>query len=101
MADYLDTLLLESWKDLDLPNRREFLEGGVICNLKGVKRRNTVCPVEVWCECFRREHVDMRKQDAHDVTTILRKLGWDNKEERVRTPLYGQQRMWERSPCNT
>jgi predicted P-loop ATPase len=98
VADYLDTLLPENWKDLDLPNRREFLEGGITCNLKGVKRRDTVCPVEVWCECFRREHVDMRKQDAHDITTILRKLGWDNAEKTSRIPIYGKQRPWMKQP---
>jgi hypothetical protein len=42
------------------------------------------------------EHVDMRRQDAHDIITILRKLGWENAEKTSRILLYGRQRMWER-----
>lgn len=94
---YLDTLLPERWEELSLQDRREFLDGGITCNLTGVSKRKSVCPVEIWCEGFGREQVDMRKQDSHDLTTILRKLGWEAEEKASRIPIYGPQKLWRNS----
>ena len=95
---YLDTLLPENWEDMDLFERRNFLNGSTIGDIgrTGSVKRTSVCNMEIWCECFGKDAAAMKKSDSYEITGIMQKMdGWD-KNGRTRLPIYGQQRIYKR-----
>ena len=54
VGEYLDRLLPDNWDRMDLFERRNFLSGsefgGAVA--EGTVKRERVCPMEIWCECF-------------------------------------------------
>ena len=57
VSNYLDTLLPENWDDMDLFERRSFLDGTSLGEIgkKGTVKRTAVSNIEIWCECFQRD----------------------------------------------
>ena len=72
VREYLDKLLPEDWETMDLPERRGFLRGDAFTggNRVGSVRRNTVCALEIWCECFGRDSSAIRRSDSNDIFSI-------------------------------
>ncbi len=96
VRDYLERLLPENWNDMDLFERRSFLDGSDFGSLQAsTVRRVIVSPIEIWAECFGREPSAIRKADSHEIGVMLRKLGWTSNDLRRRILIYGQQRLWE------
>lgn len=93
---YLETLLPDNWEELDLHERRTFLQGADI--IEGTEKRTKVCAIEIWCECFEKNKSDMKKSDSLEINSILNSLeGWSNRDkDRPYFPLYGQQRAYTR-----
>ncbi len=92
---YLDTLLPENWEDVDLYRRRSFLQGADV--LEGTVKREKVCAIEVWCECYEKSKADMKKSDSIEINNILNRLkGWSKATKRIRFKEYGMQRYFER-----
>lgn len=98
IRDYLDRLLPEDWEDLDLGARRAFLHDPFLGRPKsGVVRRDMICPMEIWAECYGKDLSTIKKVDSHEIGVVLRKLGWVSVEERRTLSLYGRQRIWRRA----
>lgn len=104
VAEYLETLLPEGWDKLDLYQRRNYLSGSEFGgeNKVGTERRQQVCVMEIWCECFGKSRETVKKGDSYEIEGILGKLGgWvkftGNKTGKKHVPLYGPQRVFVRS----
>ena len=62
---YLETPLPENWEELSLYERRNYLNGGEFDGKAvGVQQRETVCNMEIWCECFGKAREALKKTDA-------------------------------------
>ena len=93
VRDYLDTLLPEDWGDMDVFERRSFLNGSDFGGTEriGVVKRESVSNMEIWCECFGKERANLRRADSNELTSIVTRLGWKRNPSKVRIPLYGPQ----------
>lgn len=103
IADYLETLLPVNWDKMDLFQRRSFLGGSEFDGAPkaGTVRREKVCIMEIWCECFGKERQNLKRSDSYEVESILMKVGgWEPiqglKSGKTRFPLYGPQKTFVR-----
>ncbi|MGE5390882.1 MAG: VapE domain-containing protein [Deltaproteobacteria bacterium] len=102
VREYLDKLLPENWRCMDLYERRSFLGSGEFgTSVVGTVKRERVCTMEIWCECFGKEAVNLKKGDAYELNTIMARIeGWKkydgNKLGNFRFPFYGIQRAYVR-----
>ncbi len=96
IINYLNTLLPEDWDDMDLFERRSFLQGADV--IEGTIQRDKVCVLEIWCECYEKNRADLKKSDSLEINGILSRLdGWSNEDKsRHYFPLYGRQRAYIR-----
>lgn len=104
VAEYLDALLPKDWDKTDLYARRNFLGGSEFESetRTGTVRREQVCIMEIWCECFGKNREVLKKADSYEIEGILNKIGgWTkftgNKTGKKNIPLYGPQRIFVRS----
>ena len=104
VAEYLERLLPENWNALDLFQRRSFLNGGEFGGApeQGTVRREKVCVMEIWCECFGKDRPNLRKTDSFEIEAIINKIGgWTrytgNRDAKVRIPQYGPQKTFVRN----
>lgn len=97
VRNYLEKLLPDKWRDMDLYERRNFLGGGDFGSSEvGTVKRERVCTMEIWCECFGKEAVNLKKSDAYELNAIMAKIeGWKkydgNKKGNFKFPIYGSQ----------
>ena len=103
IADYLDTLLPEDWDGMDLYQRRSFLGESEFddAQRKGTVRREKVCVMEIWCECFGKERQNLKRTDSYEIEGILHRIGcWERlaatKTGKTHFPLYGPQKTFVR-----
>ena len=103
VQDYLERLLPAGWDSMDLYQRRSFLGGSEFdgAPAAGTVRRDKVCSMEIWCECFGKERQNLMRTDSYEIEGILLKLGgWvkftGNATGKVRIPGYGIQRAFVR-----
>lgn len=103
ILDYLEALLPDTWDTMDLYQRRTFLGGNEFggSSLEGTIRRDKVCIMEIWCECFGRERQNLKRTDSYEIEGILNRIGgWknmtSNKTGKQRYPLYGPQKTFVR-----
>ena len=100
---YLDKLLPEDWLDLDLAERRAFLNGNEFGPVRiGTVRRDKVCNIEIWAECFGKDPSAIQKQDSYSIAAIIKKIeGWErysgNKSGKLYFGTYGPQVAYIRS----
>ena len=94
---YLDTLLPEGWDEMSLYERRDYLGGSDFGNRHGgTVQRNSVCNMEIWCECFGKDGSTMKPADSYAIAAIMRKIeGWE-KADRTTFAIYGRQRGYKR-----
>lgn len=103
VRNYLERLLPDNWRDMDLFERRNFLNGSEFggIGLKGEIRRERVCTMEIWCECFGKEAVNLKKADAYELNGIMAKIeGWKKYEgnKQLQFAIFGNQRAYVRAP---
>lgn len=103
VEQYLERLLPENWAEMDLYQRRSYLGGSEFPGpaIAGTVRRERVCCMEIWCECFGKERENLKRPDSYEIESILQKLGgWvvttENKFGRTRFPIYGTQKTFVR-----
>ena len=98
VREYLDKPLPENWRDMDLYERRSFLGSGEFgTSVVGTVKRDRVCTMEIWCECFGKKAVNLKKADAYELNAIMARIeGWkrydENKKSNFKFPIYGCQR---------
>lgn len=98
VEEYLNTLLPESWNDMDVYSRRNYMwDKGDPTNPKGTVVRTEVTNAEIWCECFGRNLPEMKPADSYATAALMSQVdGWERTTERSRQPLYGRQRLYRR-----
>lgn len=92
VREYLEMLLPDNWKDMELYDRRNYVNGSDFgeSKAKGVNRRTHVCNMEIWCECFGKERSNLKRQDANEISAIMANMdGWRKMDGKMRFPLYG------------
>ena len=96
VAEYLDRLLPENWKDMDIYERRNWLEGKNI----GTVPRQTVCALEIWVEALGMNRERFDRYRSKDVRDIMIKLPeWKHQGNAlVTTGPYGRQKYYARRP---
>lgn len=102
IRSYLDRLLPAEWDTMTLYERRNFLSGSEFGSEqhKGIARRDTVCNMEIWCECFSKEAPALKPADSYAIASIMKKISaWEklDKSHRPVLPVYGQQRVYKRT----
>lgn len=96
VREYLDTPLPADWSKMDLNSRLQYLDHG---NKSGSVRRERVCTTEIWCECFRKDRADMKKEYAHEITQMLCKMDdWEAYPGKLSFPIYQSVRAFVRVP---
>lgn len=98
VLEYLDKLLPDDWAKMDLTARRGFLRGDPFNggDKVGTIKRQTVCVMEIWAECFCREPGSIKKTDRNEILSILAKLGWKNGISTPQRTAYGVQKSFMR-----
>lgn len=93
VRDFLDILLPDDWEKMDLFERRSFLSGTELGGIGrvGTNKRQSVCNMEIWCECFGKERSNLKRNDSNELSAILIKLDWERLPKKDRTTLYGPQ----------
>lgn len=95
VVKYLNTLLPENWADMDLNDRRLFLNGNDFgVKPEGTVKRERVCPLEVWCEAFGGDRKDFNYQRCKEIKDIIARTGeWVAVKSGMRFgQIYGNQR---------
>jgi hypothetical protein len=94
VAQYLERLLPEDWKDKDTYSRRLWLEG----NDPGKVQRETVCTLEVWAEALGQSPDRFDRYASKEVREIMAKLpSWKHQgNAQVTVKPYGRQRYYTR-----
>lgn len=98
VAEYLDTLLPESWGEMDFYDRKNYIRDKEDpTQPEGTVLRETVSNMEIWCECLGRQKEELRPSDSYLITAIMMRMpGWERTDERPRLKFYGQQRIYRR-----
>lgn len=92
VRDYLEMPLPERWDKMDMYERRNYICGSEFGGERepGVRRRERVCNMEIWCECFGKERGNLKRQDANEISAIMANIeGWKKADNKVRFPVYG------------
>lgn len=99
VLEFLEQKVPENWNSFSLTQRRQFWSG----NLRGpdvkLVKREKVCAVEVWTECFSGDPKYMKKSDSREINGILSGIkGWRRNKSKRRYGPYGIQRGFEAIP---
>lgn len=98
---FLDTLVPPDWNNRDEDNRRIFYMNSAANANLCTSKRDRVCAVELWVECFRQDKGRMKQADSRDLNNILRHLpGWEEVKTSRKTA-YGSQRIFRRQGAAT
>ncbi len=103
IVEYLNLLLPDNWDSLSLMDRRNFIHNNDFGTpMKGTVKRERVCVMEIWCELFCKDVVNLKKFDSYEINAILSKIdGWKkysgNKQGNFKFKLYGPQRGYIRT----
>ncbi len=94
ILEYLDRKIPADWYDLDIHDRRNWLDNP---NNVGTVYRDIVCTAEVWCECLGKSKEDMDRYKTRDVNDLMRSLPqWTPTVSTSNFTLYGKQKYYER-----
>lgn len=92
VRDYLEMPLPERWDKMDIFDRRNYICGSEFGGERepGIRKRERVCNMEIWCECFGKERGNLKRQDANEISAIMANIeGWKKADNKVRFPIYG------------
>ena len=97
IADYLEVKLPDNWDQMSLFDRRGYLRGTEFGEppRDGTNVRQSVCTLEVWCECFGKNQAELTRSESLAIVRTLQKLGWEQ-SGREYLPIYGRQRVARR-----
>jgi putative DNA primase/helicase len=99
IMEYLDTFLPENWYELDMYERRNFIEGGEFSDsVEATMLRTKVSVIEIWCELFNGDPKQLTPLQSREINDILRSLkGWERCSSNLRFgEAYGTQRGYVR-----
>ena len=97
IIEYLNRQIPENWKNLNLDERKSFLNYDEKITAQKLTTRKFVCIAEIWCECFGKDKKDMNNYETRELNGIMKKLkNWSAVSSTKNFPLYGKQRFYER-----
>jgi hypothetical protein len=98
VEEYLDTLLPDSWENMDIYARRSYVnDKSDPTRPNGVAVKTVVSNAEIWCECFGRNLSEMKPADSYAIAALMTQVdGWERTNDRCRQPMYGRQRLYRR-----
>ena len=94
VAEYLEKMLPENWREMDTYTRREWLESS---SEQGTVKRTTVCSMEIWAEALggNPEKIDRYSvKEIHDIMAGFPE--WENQGNAKTSTAYGRQRYYAR-----
>lgn len=95
IEEYLDKKYPDNWNDMDLYDRRHWLEDPLSQN--GTIPKDFVCVAEIWCECLGKDKTDMSRYNTREVNEILRSLPeWEYINSTKNFSIYGKQKYYKR-----
>ena len=91
---FLQRPVPKDYDAMSLAARRMYWSGAARC--EDVVPREKVCALEVWCECFNRASVDLKRRDSVEINRILANMpGWKRNQSLRRYGYAGRQRGFE------
>ena len=99
VEEYLEMLLPEKWEEMDLFERRQFLNSRNDPVMpRGSVRRKRISNAEIWTECFGKDLSEMKPADSYALAALMTRLkNWQRTDRILRLPIYGRQRLYERA----
>lgn len=102
ILSFLDTLVPDDWNNRDEDNRRTFYMNPAMNKQICAVKRDRICAIELWVECFRQDKGRIKNSDSREINNILRGLsGWEEVKTPRDTKAYGKQRIFERKNPTT
>lgn len=88
--DFLEKEVPEGWEQMSVQKRRMYLAGGLQTDGMVMIRREKICAVEIWVECFNSEPRYMKRSDSMEINNILTGMkGWRRNRSKRRYGPYG------------
>lgn len=100
IEEYLNAMLPDDWAEMDLFQRRNFLQGSEfgMPEHKGVHRRTEVSNAEIWCECYGKSLQELKPTDSYSIAALMAQLpNWERTTSIKRQPIYGRQRLYKKT----
>lgn len=95
VEEYLNKLFPVNWNEMDIYDRRAWLESPI--GTKGKVPKDFVCVAEIWCECLGKEKTDMSRYNTRDINEILKSFtDWELVTSTRNFPIYGKQKYYRR-----
>lgn len=96
IAEFLEKRVPPNWDDMDLGQRRQFLNGNMQVP-EALVLRDKVCALEIWCECLGGDARRMQRKDSIEINNALSVLpNWERNTTSRRFGYCGKQRGFER-----
>lgn len=98
VEEYLNAMLPDDWADMDLFQRRNFLQGSEfgMPEHKGSVLRTEVSNAEIWCECYGKSLQELKPTDSYSIAALMAQIpGWKRTASIKRQPIYGRQRLYQ------
>jgi len=99
ILEYLDIFLPENWYELDMYERRSFIEGGEFSDsIEATMLRTKVSVIEIWCELLKGDPKQLTPIQSREINDILRAMKeWERSAGVLRFgSSYGTQRAFIR-----
>lgn len=103
IAEFLAREVPSNWYEMSTQSRELFLNGDMSAK-EGTEftLRDTICPIEIWCECFGNKKGNIKRQDSMELTKVLSNIpGWEPGGRRNVGAGYGRQRVYVRTEEQT
>lgn len=100
VEEYLNASLPDDWADMDLFQRRNFLQGSEfgMPEHKGAVMRTEVSNAEIWCECYGKSLQELKPTDSYSIAALMAQLpNWERTTSIKRQPIYGRQRLYKKT----
>lgn len=95
IEEYLNKKYPENWSNMDLFERRQWLEDSL--SQKGTIQKDFVCMAEIWCECLGNDKNSMSRYNTREINEILRTLPeWEYINSTKNFLIYGKQKYYKR-----
>lgn len=98
VEEYLNTKLPEDWAEMDLFQRRTYLQGNEfgMPERKATVTRTEVSNAEIWCECFGKSLQELKPTDSYSIAALMAQISnWVRTTTIKRQPIYGRQRLYK------
>ena len=100
VREFLDELLPDGWASKGIYERQSYwMQDAHLRN--GKNTRETVCGLEIWCECFGKRKADYTRVEGNQIRLIMSRIdGWEYAGSTAKKRMgsdYGPQFYWHRT----